>query len=167
MRTIFITTIILISTQLQSQIAVKSFEKELTCNVDSLRHVAKVKATSPCGIVDIAWKDQNFSGGCAGTLVRTYTFSDQCGATATAEQYISLMDTSPPVLLGVPSSVEVFGEEIPPSAQVTAMDNNKSSCEVIFSEKKEGNRIMRTWSSKDSCENVSTGTQVITIKPKS
>lgn len=150
-----------------SQLRVKEYKKELRCNVDSVKFLPKVRAVSNCGMVDIQWKDQLFSGGCAGTLVRTYTFTDQCDSVITAQQFIALYDQTPPELHNVPANVEVVANQIPPVDNVTVSDNSNQLCEVLFSEVRDGNTIRRTWTSTDSCENATSHTQVITIKPKS
>jgi hypothetical protein len=62
---------------------------ELEDQVD-LGDIEIPKAVSTCSEITSTFSDQIFSGGCLGTLVRTYSFKDTCGNAATAEQYISL-----------------------------------------------------------------------------
>jgi len=54
---------------------------------------------------------------------RTWTATDACGNSTTAVQVITVHDTTPPVLLGVPADVTVDAGLVPPPAVVTAEDD--------------------------------------------
>ncbi len=146
-----------------SQITVQDYPREVRCPVEELPLVHAVKAISKSGDVYVRTEDQLFSGGCMGTLVRTFYFTDDAGNTATAEQYIFLSDDRPPVLIGVPQDIAVSQDAVPPPANVDNRDNSGAFYVVYFAEKKEDNTIIRTWSCEDQCGNMATATQVITL----
>ena len=54
-----------------------------------------------CGMGSFTWVDAPVSGGCitpVGAYLRTYTATDDCGNTSTAEQVITLVDDEAPVI---------------------------------------------------------------------
>ena len=63
----------------------------------------------------------NVVAGC-GTITRVWTATDPCGNTASATQTITVVDTTAPELVGVPTDETVFCDAIPVAAQVTATD---------------------------------------------
>lgn len=152
-----------ISSYSNAQITVEDYPREVRCSVEELPLVHDVKATSSAGAVYSRTEEQIFSGGCMGTMVRTYYFTDDAGNTATAEQYIFLSDERPPVLIGVPEDITVAMNAIPPPANVDNRDNSGAFYVVYFKEVKEDGRIVRTWSCEDQCGNMATATQVITL----
>ncbi|MFH0909600.1 MAG: LamG-like jellyroll fold domain-containing protein [bacterium] len=54
---------------------------------------------------------------------RTWTATDACGNSTTAVQVITVHDTTPPVLVGVPADVTVDAGAVPAPADVTAVDD--------------------------------------------
>jgi len=147
-----------------AQIELASYPKQFSCDIDGIEHIEAPEARSSCGAVQMEFADQRFSGGCLGTLVRTYTYSDSCGNTATAEMYILLTDNDPPTLFGVPGDMEMHSGRRPPMALVSARDNSGELIEVISDEKTEGEWIIRTWSATDPCGNRTNATQRIRVK---
>lgn len=145
------------------QITIQDYPREVRCSVEELPLVHPVKATSSNGEVYSRVEEQIFSGGCMGTLVRTYYFTDDEGHTSTAEQYIFLSDERPPVLIGVPENITVSQNAVPPPPNVDNRDNSGAFYVVYFSEKKEDGKIVRTWSCEDQCGNMATATQIITL----
>ncbi|MBL7942562.1 MAG: hypothetical protein JNM00_07335 [Flavobacteriales bacterium] len=141
---------------MSSQIKLSEFPVETSCEIDKVKQVKKIHATSPCGIVRIEWDDQTFSGGCAGTIVRTYTFTDPCDSVRTAQQYISLIDQLPPILFGLPEVTQLHladGSEMPPVPAVTAKDNSGELCEVKFTQESTATGYTRIWTCTDQCDN--------------
>ena len=149
--------------QVNAQITIEDYPREVRCPVEELPLVHAIKATSTSGDVYVRTEDQIFSGGCMGTLVRTFYYTDDAGNTATAEQYIFLSDDRPPVLIGVPQDISVSQDAVPPPANVDNRDNSGAFYVVYFAEKKEDNKIIRTWSCEDQCGNMATARQVITL----
>lgn len=147
-----------------SQITVADYPKKISCDVDATFELPAPAATSPCGEVTSTFDDQLFSGGCLGTLVRNYVYSDGCGASATADQYILITDNAEPVLIGVPDSISEEVALLPEAPMVSARDNSGQVVDVSFSETLEGKKLIRTWSSTDACGNTATARQMITLR---
>ena len=148
-----------------SQITVEDYERKAKANVNNLDEIKSVSATSECGEVKVEVEDKQFSGGCIGTLVRTYKFTDDCGNEAKAEKYISLLDTEAPVFDDVPSNLAVSSaEEIPAAPELTATDNSGKPVKITMEEIEKNKKIIRKWTATDQCGNSTTEQQEITWK---
>ncbi|MCC6462357.1 MAG: SprB repeat-containing protein, partial [Saprospiraceae bacterium] len=107
------------------------------------------------------------------TITRTWVASDNCGNTTAAVQVISVADTTPPVLSGVPANTTLDCSFIPPPEVLDVIDICDFSPELSFSETStqtnngsctdQNYEITRTWVATDRCGNSSFGVQVITI----
>lgn len=140
-----------------AQITVAPYAIRVTSDVDSIRYVKKPRASSPCGIVRITWEDERFSGGCAGTLVRTYSFADPCDSIQTVQQYIGLQDHAKPVLHGLPETELLRLPALavwPDLPVVTATDNSGEPVEVHVATVSTDYGLERTWTAEDACGNV-------------
>jgi hypothetical protein len=117
----------------------------------------------------LSLQEQELPGAsCAYTLVRTWTALDDCGNTTTTVQEITVVDTTPPVLVGVPADATADCTAIPAQAAVVVEDNCDESPLLAFSEQiipidDCSYRIVRTWSAADDCQNTQSATQVITV----
>jgi hypothetical protein len=110
--------------------------------------------------------------GCHGnewTVEYVYEASDKCGNRATCKQQIRVLDTTPPVLFGVPRDVTVKSDAIPRVPQVSSTDNC-SDAPVDFREVRvesglgENNyRLLRSWTAMDLCGNTASATQTIAV----
>lgn len=101
------------------------------------------------------------------TITRTWTATDNCGNSSSASQVITILDTTAPVLSGVPADMTIEGPNVPSAPVVTASDNCDASATVEFSETSAGSCpevITRTWTTTDSCGNSSSASQTITIE---
>jgi len=148
-----------------AQIEVSGYSKEITCEMGFTGELPFPVVTSPCGKVKTTISEDIFSGGCAGTLVRTFTYSDNCGDTTTVQQFIRLTDSEEPVLLGIPDNVQLTDQVVPAPPQVMAIDNSKKMLTVKFSEEKGERVITRRWSATDDCDNTATAEQKIYLAP--
>jgi hypothetical protein len=147
-----------------AQISLNSYPKKFQCQIDAINDIESPKAVSSCGLITSTFSDQIFSGGCLGTLVRTYSFKDTCGYTATAEQYISLKDNQAPNLIGEAKDMTVKkGQPIPKAVELSSQDNSGQVYPVTMQEKKSQNLITRTYSCEDACGNKIEVIQRITI----
>jgi hypothetical protein len=110
-----------------------------------------------------------FSGGCLGTVFRTYQATDACGNVTIAEQLVQRFDNSAPELFNVPENITVAcGDEIPaPADDVFATDNCTVDVNVTFTEVQTNEfcpyDIIRTWTAVDSCGNETVGIQTISV----
>lgn len=107
---------------------------------------------------------------CGYQIIRTFTATDDCGNTATAQQVITVTDTGAPVLVGVPADITVdltAGQSVPAPANVTATDECDSDVTVTFTEMEDtkdcGYLLIRTWTATDDCGNTAQATQMISV----
>lgn len=151
---------------LSAQITVSDYAKKINCAADAIDMLEAPKASSSCGPVTTAIDDQIFSGGCLGTLVRNYTFTDQCGNKAAADQYILLTDNDAPVLIGIPADITInpVTQPVPPAAKVSASDNSAQVIEVTLTETRNDMVITRIWTAEDPCGNKAEASQRIWLK---
>ncbi len=110
-------------------------------------------------------------GGDGFQLVRNWLATDDCGNTAEATQIVHVIDETPPVLLGVPSDIELACDDVVPPADalVTATDNCDTDVEIVFDEQivpgscPGAYTILRTWVAIDNCGNEQIQSQTILI----
>jgi len=115
--------------------------------------------------------DVTTPGSCpqASMISRTWTATDNCVNTASCQQQINVVDTTPPVLVGVPSNQTVQCDAVPVPAMVTATDNCDTLVTPSFTETRvDGNcggnyTLTRTWTSLDDCGNASSSAQIIQV----
>ena len=147
-----------------AQVKLQSYQHEISCDIDSLAELPTINATSPAGKVNIDYSENIYSGGCLGTLVRTFTYTDPAGQTAEAQQIVHITDRTPPKLLGEAPNITTTADMIPEPAQFAAVDNSGERFDVIFKEVKQDKRITRLWTCSDSCGNIARKTQTITLE---
>ncbi len=160
---LFGTLIFFLPFSFSGQINIEDYPRQIDCQIDGTQDLPVPKAESKCGEVKTEVSENLFSGGCLGTLVRTYIYTDGCGNTTSAEQYVSLKDNLEPQLIGVPADIEVAEDNVPLATSVSARDNSGQDTPVKFSEKRENGFIVRTWTSTDPCNNTATGVQKIRL----
>ena len=146
---------------------------DVTVECDQVPAAANVTATDDCDeFVDVTMEEVRMDGNCADEyfLTRTWTATDDCGNVSTASHRISVVDTTDPVLAGVPGDVTInlnnTGSTIPDVANVTATDNCDNDVTVTMEENRtEGctYTITRTWTATDNCGNNVSASQVITV----
>lgn len=166
MKTLFFILILQFSFHLaQAQaIVIQAHEKEVTMDIDQLGQFKGPQTSGGCSVVTSSYKDQKASGGCAGVLIREYTFTDNCGQHANTTIFIHLKDNTPPVFDQIPADATASDEKnLPTPSTPTATDNSGTIPEIILSEKKEKNQIIRTWKATDDCGNSSEIVQKIKV----
>ncbi|MCF8280049.1 MAG: DUF11 domain-containing protein [Bacteroidales bacterium] len=144
----------------------------LNCT-DAVPAAPTITATDACDTDVSVVFNQNFTGNPATacyTITRTWTATDNCGNVATASQTISISDTTPPMLVGVPADADYdCSESVPFAAAVTASDDCDTDVPVVFSEVIIGNSstgcfsIIRSWTATDDCGNTVSASQTINI----
>jgi hypothetical protein len=144
-----------------AQIKILSYSHEISCDIDALHDLPTIGATSANGKVDISYAENIYSGGCLGTLVRTFNYTDEAGNKAEAQQIVHITDNKPPRLLGEAPNITTTPDLVPEPAQFAAIDNSGESYDVLFNEIKQDKRITRVWTCTDSCGNIARKTQVI------
>ena len=105
------------------------------------------------------------------TLTRTWTATDACGNFSTYAQVITVIDTTPPGLQGIPTDITVnpnVGQNIPNVPNnITATDNCDIDVDIDFNEVQDDNGcglvITRTWTATDNCGNTRVETQLISV----
>ncbi|HRW76438.1 MAG TPA: HYR domain-containing protein, partial [Saprospiraceae bacterium] len=166
--------ITVVDTQIPTLIGVPA---NATVECDAVPAPANVSATDNCDpvvpvtLTETSTKSADVNG-CAYmnyTITRTWKASDNCGNMSAGTQVITVQDTKPPVLAGVPANTTVQCHQVPPAAVVTATDNCDPDVPVTFSEQVtpgpcvDSYTLTRTWTASDNCGNATTSTQVINV----
>lgn len=149
----------------QTEITIPEYTRKVRTSVGQEMEVVAPEATTheKCEPITVEFTDLIASGGCAGTVIRTYTYTNACGATATAEVYIIRADDTGPVFDNLPGDVRCFKDEIPEVAAVTATDANGQPTTVTFEVREVKGYIVRMWTATDTCGNETKGMQRITV----
>ena len=144
----------------------------IECTDDSSsNNTGQATGNDHCSTVTITQIDNETPGTCGNTktIVRTWTATDECGNTTSADQVITVEDTTPPILT-LPEDITLeCGDDT--SSDNTGLAKGEDSCSgVTISESDSvtnscGNTqvIERTWTVSDNCGNVTTGVQTITV----
>jgi len=145
---------------------------DMTVECDNVPVPAQPTATDNCDAdVEIAFGEVRGDGSCQDgyTLTRYWTATDNCNNSVQATQTITVQDTTPPVLIGVPADVTVECDAIPELVTVTATDNCDGDVDVSFTETRtdgtgDTETITRTWTATDACGNSTSDDQIITVQ---
>lgn len=129
-----------------------------------------VSATDNCSEVIIELEETTVSGTCPNEfqITRTWTATDACGNQATAQQIVTVVDNTHPILSGVPEDMTIdCGIELPPTA-IEASDNcGNEEIDILYDQQQSGDvcpfTITRTWTAVDACGNTDSQSQVITV----
>ena len=128
-------------------------------------------ATDGCGNVTITFFDIITSGPCGNTqsIQRTWVAEDECGNVLACSQFITVVDTTPPVIV-CPANVTVeCGDDTSPAS--TGFATGTDACgtpAITFTDSSVpgcgGTEIIsRTWTATDECGNTSSCVQTITV----
>ncbi|MBK9105719.1 MAG: T9SS type A sorting domain-containing protein [Saprospiraceae bacterium] len=100
----------------------------------------------------------------------TWVATDACGNSTTSFVWLELIDTIPPVILGVPEDIVVNCDEVPdPPVDVTAADECRCACVILYHQTgpapgcQDGQVITRSWTARDDCGNETVETQYIRL----
>jgi hypothetical protein len=103
-----------------------------------------------------------------GTTIVTWTATDAQGNTATCQQNVTVIDITPPTLVGVPSNTSIACP-VPAAPTVTATDNCTATPSVAMTQTQTagdcttGYTITRTWVATDAAGNTSQQSQTINV----
>jgi len=153
---------------------------DITAECDAVPAAVTISATDNCSTggeagIPVILNETRLDGDCPFNynLVRVWTASDECGNIASVTQNVTVADTTPPVLVGVPDDTTAECDNIPTEPTVSATDNCSTGGEagipVNFSESRtDGDcpfnyTLTRTWTATDDCGNTSTQTQSIAV----
>lgn len=144
-----------------------AFEIQISVACDAVDDLT-IPATDNCSELIITHEDVVLSGGCYGTLERTWIVTDLCGNQVTALQYIALLDEQGPTLEGVPADMSLdCGEAVPAVPSVSAFDNCSAEITLTWEETlvpgncPDQDNVIWTWTATDYCGNVTTASTTI------
>ncbi len=144
---------------------------DVTAECGEIPAAPTVTATDNCLTDVIVDFDEEMSTGtCSEDVIitRTWTATDNCGNTVSAQQVVSSSDIIAPTLNNVPVDMTVDCGMVPEPVIVTASDNCDMDVIVVFAEVIEDGicpeniTVTRTWMATDNCGNTVSATQVIT-----
>jgi uncharacterized repeat protein (TIGR01451 family) len=134
--------------------------------------INSVTATDNCDtdVTVIFTETVESQGDCAAlTITRTWIATDNCGNTTSDEQKITVIDTTPPVISGVPANLTVECDAVPGMPTVTATDNCSDPVDLTYQEVRiDGNcpgnyTLVRTWTAEDACGNSTAQSYTVTV----
>ncbi|MCB0398754.1 MAG: hypothetical protein KDD26_03860, partial [Winogradskyella sp.] len=167
--TIFTQTITVVDTtpptiSVPADITIECTEDESSVNT------GVATGSDTCGSVTITESDVE-TAACGDTkaIVRTWTATDECGNSTSADQTIIVQDTTPPVLT-LPADITIECGEDESSAN-TGLAKAEDECGGVFISESDviinncGNTktIIRTWTTSDNCGNSVSADQTITV----
>ncbi|WP_067149106.1 HYR-like domain-containing protein [Pseudotamlana agarivorans] len=121
----------------------------------------------------VTYNDVKTNGSCSGTytITRTWTATDSCGNTVSADQIISTSDTTAPTFdqSVLPVDVVVECDNVPASEVLTASDNCGNASVSVSDRRINGSCpsdyiIKRTYTATDECGLTNTHIQTITVQ---
>lgn len=145
---------------------------DTTVQCNALPPAPTVTALDACqGSIPAALTETIATGLCPGSyvLTRTWTATDGCGNSTSASQDVSVMDTTDPVLVGVPTDVSAECDAVPLPATVTASDTCAVTVPVTFVETQTNGTcpdeytLTRSWTAVDDCSNDVTARQFVSV----
>jgi hypothetical protein len=148
----------------------EEFDPYVSAECDALDEVPAPTATDLCGDVTVELTNEMLnSGGCLGVLERTYTATDDCGNSSTAVLYISILDTTAPIINN-PADLTVECDAVPSLPEISITDNCENEISIntevveVAGECENSYTILWIWTATDLCENVSVDTTVVTVQ---
>jgi len=150
---------------------ITSFPMDVVVSCDNVPtpNEADVEYFDLCSAVAVVFTEEYVEGDCINsyTLLRTWSFSDNCGNTTAQTWTVTVIDDEAPVLFGVPDDVTLECGDDVPDAIVFALDNCSGILAVGISASTEptecGEIFTRTWFTTDDCGNLVQATQVVTF----
>ncbi|MBA6154723.1 HYR domain-containing protein, partial [Gelidibacter maritimus] len=144
---------------------------DVTVECDAIPTAPTVTATDNCDTtLTVSYSEtSNTVVDGMGAIVREWTVTDNGGNTTTDTQTITVIDSTDPILGGVPADVTVQCDAIPTVPTVTATDNCDTTLTVSYSEISNTvvngvGTIVREWTVTDNGGNTTTETQTISVE---
>jgi gliding motility-associated-like protein len=132
---------------------------DVTIECDETVSVPLVTATDNCSTeMTVIYSFVENSGSCIGSIIRTWTVTDDCGNVATESQTITVQDSEAPFLWGVPSNTTFdCDSQYPAIPDVTATDDCSGVMTITYDTLLVGvgcpYTVTRTWTATDNCNN--------------
>jgi hypothetical protein len=151
-------------------------EGDTTVECNAIPASANVAATDCGAEVSVTFTEERSDGPCADSFVltRRWTATDDCGHTAEHVQAVTVQDTTPPLLDGVPADEVAECDSVPPPATPAVSDNCDAAPGVTLDENStqtqdgscgdQNYTITRTWTAVDNCGNESSSAQMVTVQ---
>jgi len=145
---------------------------DVSVSCDGVPAAVTLTASDNCnGGATVVMTESTNAGGCAGsyTVTRTWTATDACGNITTADQHITVSDSTAPTFdQEIPADISVECDAIPTAPVLTATDNCGLATVTMTETTTPGAcggsyLLTRTWTAADVCGNPTVGTQVITV----
>ncbi|WP_406683657.1 gliding motility-associated C-terminal domain-containing protein [Seonamhaeicola sp. MEBiC1930] len=121
----------------------------------------------------ITFNDVRTDGACEGTftITRTWTATDECGNSISADQIITTSDTTAPEFdqVTLPANITVECDGVPDAVILTATDNCGDATVTVSDVRTDGNcpsnyTITRSYTATDDCGLTNTHVQVISVQ---
>jgi hypothetical protein len=154
---------------------VNAYSMEITVNCDEVPSIPMLTASDACSETTVYFSEILYSGGCPGTIERNYIFTDACGNTAEATQFITIEDNVAPEFTFVPEA-RFFecGETYTQPQGAEAVDICDPSVIISYTSTQaagdcpQQELIIHTWTATDDCLNTTivTVTDIITVCPE-
>lgn len=144
----------------------------LVVSCDNIPAAPIITATDNCSSnLSVAY-NQVISPSCVANylITRTWTTTDLCGNQRTHTQVLTVTDNQGPQFLNAPKDTTVSCANIPTIPTIAVVDNCTTTPVLEFTETRTNGSctfnylLTRRWTAKDLCGNVSTHTQVITVR---
>lgn len=156
-RILLLSVFTLFVSAMQAQITITSYPMEISCEAGYTHELEPPPVFTNCEEqeVEVEITEERVSGGgCAGRVLITYTYTDKCDNTATAEVFVTLTDSESPMFYEEPEDIRLRrGDLVPFPYKMFVYDNTETEYPIKFSERQEDDVIYRTWTCIDSCGN--------------
>ena len=144
-------------------------------NCESVTPIGQPIATDNCTITPILTYlgETRTNGSCPQTytLRRRWTARDECNNVATAEQIVSVQDTTMPSFIFTPLDTLVNCNVIPQPGSPIADDNCSGVVSIIYNGQSRVNgncfeefELTRRWTALDQCGNTASASQIISVQ---
>ena len=150
---------------------------DVTVECDAVPAPATPTASDNCDTdVDIVFVENISNQICEDsyTITRTWTATDNCGNASTGTQVITVVDTTIPVLIGVPGNITAECDAIPAPAvigvDIIASDNCDTDVTITLDEIitpgscTDNYTITRRYTATDNCGNEAVAIQIVTVE---
>jgi hypothetical protein len=148
-----------------------AFEANIDMPCDDISYTVDLTAADNCGTVEVTFEDAASQEGCAGSIVRTYTATDDCGNFISVDQNITLIDGTAPYFTEFPADAIAECDNVPAVSTDLSYDDNCTMVTLNYDgvETIPGNCIgnytlIRSWTITDACGNATSDSQTITVQ---